>query len=32
MAIKVIYTNAYGDSVEFSESSGILFKSIELLT
>lgn len=32
MAIKVIYTNAYGDSVEFSASSGIRITSIDGLT
>lgn len=32
MAIKVIYTNAYGDSVEFSVSSGIRITSIDGLT
>ena len=32
MAIKVIYTNAYGDSVEFSANSGIRITSIDGLT
>ena len=32
MAIKVIYTNAYGDSVEFSASSGIRITSIDGIT
>lgn len=32
MAIKIIYTNAYGDSVEFSASSGIRITSIDGLT
>lgn len=32
MAIKIIYTNAYGDSVEFSASSGIRITSIDGIT
>lgn len=32
MAIKIIYTNAYGDSVEFSAISGIRITSIDGLT
>lgn len=32
MAIKVIYTNTYGDSVEFSANSGIRITSIDGLT
>lgn len=32
MAIKIIYTNAYGDSVEFSANSGIRITSIDGLT